>query len=211
MHAITCTLGLTPSWRLTEQTMLKTPHILIVDDQLSNLIATEQSLPTLQASIFKASSAEGALALLVRHEIDCILLDASMPQMDGFEFLKILQNDPVFKAIPVLMITGRVLSENSATLAYQLGAFDFLIKPVDYVQLTQKVHRLSHYSLRLRQFRHLETALNQMSTSITQPIKMWLEKLYHQQPLSNDDICTMKEALSMSLAIDEQWRAITHE
>jgi response regulator RpfG family c-di-GMP phosphodiesterase len=171
----------------------------------------EQCLASLKASIFKASSAEGALALLIRHEIDCILLDASMPHMDGFEFLKILQDDPAFKTIPVLMITGRVLSENSATLAYQSGAFDFLIKPVDYVQLTQKVHRLSQYSLRLRQFRSLEAQLNQVATHISQPIQTWLEKSEQHQPLSDDDICSMKKVLNISLMIDQQWRTITHE
>ena len=191
--------------------MSKTPNLLIVDDQLSNLIAIEQSLSSVSTSIFKASSAEGALALLIRHEIDCILLDASMPQMDGFEFLTILQNDPAFKNIPVLMITGRVFSENSKTLAYQRGAFDFLAKPVDYIQLTQKVRRLSYYSLKLRQFRQLESQLNQIRTHITQPMNGWIEKLDHQQSFSDKDILAMKEALHMSLTIDQQWREVTNE
>ena len=71
------------------------PNILIVDDRKENLVATEKVLRHLNASIFKAMSGNEALSLMLRHRFAVVLLDVQMPEMDGFETAKLMQEHEV--------------------------------------------------------------------------------------------------------------------
>ncbi|MCC7447561.1 MAG: response regulator [Anaerolineae bacterium] len=68
--------------------------------------------------------------------LSLILLDLSIPEMDGLVILKQIKNDPRTKAIPVIVLTASYL-ENDMNTSYRLGANGFLRKPVDLMQLTQ--------------------------------------------------------------------------
>jgi CheY-like chemotaxis protein len=67
------------------------PNILIVDDRKENLLATEKVLRSLNATIFKASSGNEALSLILRQRFAVVLLDVQMPEMDGFETAMLMQ------------------------------------------------------------------------------------------------------------------------
>ena len=67
------------------------PGILIVDDRKENLVATEKALKRLDAAIFKASSGNEALSLMLRHRFAVVLLDVRMPEMNGFETAMLMQ------------------------------------------------------------------------------------------------------------------------
>ena len=146
-------------------------NVLLVDDQLSSLMALEDILESLDANLVKAGSARQALRMMIEHSIDCILLDVSMPEMDGFEFLQTLQEAPAHKAIPVIMVTGKIFSENETLRAYRYGAVDFLLKPLDTAMVFSKVSFLVNQARRIKSIDAVATHLRSMQTNIIEPLQ----------------------------------------
>jgi len=146
-------------------------NVLLVDDQLSSLMALEDILESLDANLVKAGSARQALRMMIEHSIDCILLDVSMPEMDGFEFLQTLQKAPAHKAIPVIMVTGKIFSENETLRAYQYGAVDFLLKPLDTAMVFRKVSFFVNQARRIKSIDAITTHLRNMQTNVIGPLQ----------------------------------------
>lgn len=73
-----------------------------------------------------------------------ILLDLKMPLKDGFQVLAELKSDPRYKSIPVVVLTTSVNSDD-AKKALDLGANDFIVKPVKFSDFVQKVGQLGNY------------------------------------------------------------------
>jgi two-component system sensor histidine kinase/response regulator len=82
------------------------PNILIVDDRKENLLATEKVLTPLNACIFKASSGNEALALVLYHRFAVVLLDVQMPEMDGFETAMLMQERESMRGVPIIFVTA---------------------------------------------------------------------------------------------------------
>jgi CheY-like chemotaxis protein len=107
------------------------PSILIVDDRKENLLATEKVLRPLQANIFKASSGNEALSLLLRHRFAVVLLDVQMPEMDGFETAMLMQEHESMRGVPIIFVTAISKEEKYASQAAELGAVDYIFKPIN--------------------------------------------------------------------------------
>lgn len=73
-----------------------------------------------------------------------ILLDLKMPRMDGIEVLKEIKNDPVFKLIPVVMVTSS-REENDLLQSYKLGVNAYVVKPVDFNQFIDAIKQLGAF------------------------------------------------------------------
>jgi DNA-binding NtrC family response regulator len=114
------------------------PKILIVDDLPENLIALERILKQIDATIIKASSANEALALTLDHDFALILADINMPEMDGYEMIKILRSEENTKFIPVIFLTAAYTTEEDQFKGYEVGAVDFILKPLNDFILIQK-------------------------------------------------------------------------
>ena len=129
--------------------------ILIIDDENFNLDLLEFSLEDLEdINIIRALNAEIALEIITNQSIDLIILDISMPGMNGLEMLKILKHNQVTKFIPVIMVTAKN-EERHKALEY--GSEDFLAKPIDVIELKFKVNNL----LKLKKFNDLQQYFNQ--------------------------------------------------
>lgn len=115
------------------------PNILIVDDRKENLLATEKVLRTLHARLFKATSGNEALSLMIRHPFALVLLDVQMPEMDGFEVAMLMQEHEVMRHIPIIFATAISKEEKYATQAAELGAVDYIFKPINPEILKSKV------------------------------------------------------------------------
>ena len=102
-------------------------HILVVDDNATNLHIAENSLKP-EYKLTLLLSGEQALKFLSRNKPDLILLDISMPGMDGFETIKRIKENPDTANIPVVFLTAMSASE-SEVKGLQLGAADFIAKP----------------------------------------------------------------------------------
>ncbi|MDR3449129.1 MAG: response regulator [Alphaproteobacteria bacterium] len=115
------------------------PNILIVDDRKENLLATERVLRSLDAGIFKATSGNEALSLMLRHRFALVLLDVQMPEMNGFETAKLMQEHESMRRIPIIFVTAISKEEQYATQAAEIGAVDYIFKPINSDILRSKV------------------------------------------------------------------------
>ena len=116
-------------------------RILIVDDLAPNLRLLETKLSAYYYDVVTTLSGKKALALAVSETPDLILLDAMMPEMDGFEVCKALKNNPATWHIPVIMVTA--LEETRDRIrGLEAGADDFITKPIDDFNLMARVKSL---------------------------------------------------------------------
>ncbi len=115
------------------------PKILIVDDRKENLLATEKVLKSLDADIYKANSGNEALSLLLRHKFAVVLLDVQMPEMDGFETAMLMQEHESMEGVPIIFVTAISKEEKYASRAAEIGAVDYIFKPINPDILKSKV------------------------------------------------------------------------
>jgi signal transduction histidine kinase len=104
--------------------------ILVVDDNAGNLLAIEAALEGLGRHLVFAHSGDEALARLLEHDFALILLDVSMPGMDGFETATLIRGRERNRATPIIFITGVSRDDDAMLRGYDLGAFDYLVKPI---------------------------------------------------------------------------------
>jgi CheY-like chemotaxis protein len=116
---------------ITPEPATKSRGILIVDDcpedreRLGQLLS---SWTDVEFRIFAAETAEGALDLLDREDVDCLLLDYNLPDADGVELLRNLRGGPYDRNLGIIILTG-VGNELVAAEAFRRGADDYLPKP----------------------------------------------------------------------------------
>ena len=104
--------------------------ILVVDDNETNLIAIEAALAPVGRKLVLARSGVEALARLLEQDFALIILDVAMPGMDGFETARLVRSRARNRATPIIFITGMSWQDEEILKGYELGAFDFLIKPI---------------------------------------------------------------------------------
>ena len=114
--------------------MSEAPHrVLVVDDDAEFRFLHSTLLETFGYEVAVASDGLEALAL-VDGRIDLIVLDADMPNMNGFEVARLVRGDPLVADIPIVMVTGLV-GRDDRLRAFDLGINDFINKPVDPAEL----------------------------------------------------------------------------
>jgi CheY-like chemotaxis protein len=115
------------------------PTVLTVDDSvvMQELI---KRLLTPGYRVLTASSAVDALALMNREAIAALLLDVSMPEIDGLEFCRTVRKIPQFQQLPIIMVTARdrAFDKVQGRLA---GATEYLVKPFDEAQLRAMIEK----------------------------------------------------------------------
>ncbi len=115
------------------------PNILIVDDIEVNLILLETALRKEQAKIQKATSGVEALKLTENQEFALIILDVSMPGMNGFELAAAIRKQHLNALTPIIFISAILFDEFSVSQGYRSGAVDYLAKPYHHEVLLSKV------------------------------------------------------------------------
>jgi len=114
-------------------------NILIVDDTKANLISLEAILEGDNLNILTASNGNDALKILLKRKIDIVLLDVQMPGMNGFEVAELMRANNKTKDIPIIFITAINKEEEHIFKGYELGAVDYLYKPISNEILKSKV------------------------------------------------------------------------
>jgi class 3 adenylate cyclase/CheY-like chemotaxis protein len=121
------------------------PLILIVDDEETQQLFMRRVMEKEGYQVIEASQGQACLELCQQHSPDIILLDAMMPVMDGFECCLQLKSNPATQQIPVLMITA-LDDKKSVNRAFDVGATDYVTKPIHWAVLIQRVRRLIEQS-----------------------------------------------------------------
>ena len=136
--------------------------ILVVDDNLVSLKQINVQLAD-KYEVSLAKSGKLALQICEQERPDLILLDVEMPEMDGFETIGLLKNDPALNQIPVIFLTG---SADSVTeiKCLESGAMDFIVKPSNTEILHHRINL--HLEFAAYQF-HLESIVREMEDNIS--------------------------------------------
>src|SRR6185312_6486521 len=125
--------------RMSESREQPRASILIVDDVPANLMAMEAVLQPLGQRVVAARSGQEALRALLDEEFAVILLDVTMPGMDGFETAQVIRDRNKTRGVPIIFLTAMTGNEQFILRAYERGAVDYLIKPFDPDILRAKV------------------------------------------------------------------------
>lgn len=134
-------------------------NILLVDDDESSLLAIETVLGTLQQRLFKARSGRDALRLLLQHEFAAILLDVKMPEMDGFECARLIREREKSARTPIIFLTGIDEGGPPVFHAYEVGAVDYLVKPIEPAILRGKLQVFVELALKTREVKRVADEL----------------------------------------------------
>jgi len=105
-------------------------NILLVDDKPERLLSYEAVLAQLGETLVMAHSGEEALKRLMETEFAVILLDVSMPGMDGFETAELIHQHPRFENTPIIFVTGVHVGDLDRLQGYRLGAIDYVQVPL---------------------------------------------------------------------------------
>ena len=114
-------------------------NILMVDDHPGKLLTYEAILADLGENLIRAGSARQALEVLMKVDVAVVLMDVSMPELDGFELADMIRQHPRFKQTAIIFISGVHLSESDMIKGYRRGAVDYIPVPVVPEVLRAKV------------------------------------------------------------------------
>lgn len=115
--------------------------ILSVDDSKTVRLIVARALRPYDCVLCEAGNGEEGLAVAARERPDLVILDVTMPVMDGVTMLERMKQDEQLKAIPVLMLTAEAAKANRAYIT-QLGAQEYIVKPFREQQLIEKISAL---------------------------------------------------------------------
>jgi signal transduction histidine kinase len=113
--------------------------ILIVDDDRGTLMALQELLQCLGQNLVLANSGEEALRCVLKEDFAVILLDARMPGVDGFETAKLIRERQRSRHTPIIFVTGAYEDLGSMFRGYEVGAVDYIVKPVVPEVLKSKI------------------------------------------------------------------------
>ncbi|MBL3590774.1 MAG: response regulator [gamma proteobacterium endosymbiont of Lamellibrachia anaximandri] len=134
--------------------------LLIVDDHEHNLFTLRTLVERhMDVEIFEATSGQQALDIAVKVPgIDLIILDVQMPEMDGFQTASMLKIRKKTKDIPIIFLTAAFKTEEFQQKGYEVGAVDYLLKPIDDNQL---INKISTYFRLIEKERQMNRVLEQ--------------------------------------------------
>jgi signal transduction histidine kinase len=192
--------------------------ILLVDDEPKSLYALQQLLATLDQNLMVAQSGEEALRLALKNDFAVILLDVRMPGIDGFETARLIRSRERSRLTPIIFLTAAADEMTSMFRGYEVGAVDYLMKPVVpeilkskvavFVELHAKSERLRESEEKLRRLaahlisvreeerahiaREIHDELGQVLTGLKMEVT-WLAKRLKEAPLieKTDSMCKL--------------------
>jgi two-component system, NtrC family, sensor kinase len=136
-------------------------NILMVDDQPGKLLTYEAILGELGENLVKASSGREALDLLLKMDIAVVLMDVSMPELNGFELADMIRQHPRFQQIAIIFISAVHLTDLDRLKGYQRGAMDYISVPVVPELLRAKVSVFAELHRKARELELLNRELEQ--------------------------------------------------
>ncbi|CAM2807101.1 sensor histidine kinase [Rariglobus hedericola] len=167
---------------------------LIVDDLDPNLLALRALLQRDGLEILQARSGSEALELLLVHEVALAILDVQMPGMDGFELAELMRGTERTRRVPIIFLTAGAVDMQRRFRGYELGAVDFLFKPIEPHILQSKAGVFFELA---KQREHLQAAQLKLSHYAAN-----LEKIVEERTAQLQETVQELEAFSYSIAHD---------
>ena len=134
-------------------------NILMVDDQPAKLLSYEVILADLGENLIKATSASDALTILLKMDVAVVLMDVSMPDVDGFELADVIRQHPRFQKTAIIFISGVHLTDSDKIQGYRSGAVDYISVPVVPEVLRAKISIFAELHRKTRMLESLNREL----------------------------------------------------
>jgi len=166
-------------------------NILMVDDQPGKLLSYEAILSELGENLIKATSAKEALEKLLKTDVAVVLMDVSMPEIDGFELTEIIRQHPRFQKTAIIFISAVHLTDLDRLKGYQHGAVDYLSVPVVPEVLRAKVKVFAELHRKNQQLERLNTELEKRVAQRTEELEhkaLALQKLNSELAQKNQEL-----------------------
>ena len=146
-------------------------NILMVDDQPAKLLSYEVILSDLNENLIKASSGTEALDILLKNDIAVVLMDVSMPDLDGFELADMIRQHPRFQKTAIIFISGVHLTDTDKINGYRRGAVDYISVPVIPEVLRAKVSVFADLHRKTRMLERINSELERRVEERTQELR----------------------------------------
>ena len=147
-------------------------NILMVDDQPGKLLSYEAILSELNENLIKVTSAKEALEKLLKADVAVVLMDVSMPEIDGFELAEIIRQHPRFQKTAIIFVSAVHLTDLDRLKGYQAGAVDYLSVPIVPEVLRAKVRVFAELHRKSLQLARLNSELEQRVVDRTQELEL---------------------------------------
>ncbi|SRR5579871_4153 len=145
-------------------------NILMVDDQPAKLLSYEVMLGGLGENLIKVTSAKQALETLLNTDVAVVLMDVSMPELDGFQLAAMIRQHPRFQRTAIIFVSAVHLTDVDQLKGYEHGAVDYISVPVVPELLRAKVRVFAELYRKTRQLETLNRELEQRVTERTEEI-----------------------------------------
>jgi PAS domain S-box-containing protein len=152
-------------------------NILMVDDQPGKLLSYEVMLGGLGENLIKAASAKEALEVLLKNDIAVVLMDVSMPELDGFQLAAMIRQHPRFQRTAIIFVSAVHLTDLDQLKGYEHGAVDYISVPVVPELLRAKVRVFADLHRKTRQLEILNRELEQRVLERTEELARKAELL----------------------------------
>ncbi|HEY7887996.1 MAG TPA: response regulator [Steroidobacteraceae bacterium] len=174
--------------------------ILLVDDQAQRLVAYRAILADLQLDLVCARSGREALEHLMDREFAVVLLDVSMPDMDGFEAAKLIHEHPRFERTPIIFVTGVHLDDLDRLKGYSLGAVDYVSVPIVPEILRSKVSVLVELYIKRKELQEANLRLSEANIALQEEKTRELEMFNESLQRANTELEAANRSLQSEIA-----------
>jgi signal transduction histidine kinase len=178
------------------------PNVLLVDDVDANLIALEAALSSLRCRLVYARSGSEALGHVLREDFALILMDVRMPDMDGYETARLVRARRKSQHTPIIFLTAHDYDSLGIKRAYDLGAVDFLPKPLDVDVLRAKAQAfiaLHQRTLEVAELRAEHALLAERARQESEALRNDMERLAESDRQKTELLATLAHALRSPL------------
>jgi PAS domain S-box-containing protein len=156
-------------------------NVLLVDDQPAKLLTYESILGDLGENLLKAHSAREALSLLLERDIAIVVMDVSMPDIDGFELAALIRQHPRCERTAIIFVSAVHVSDLDRLKGYETGALDYLPVPIVPQMLRAKIRVLADLHRKTRQLARLNEELERRVEQRTEALARSAERLRHSE------------------------------
>lgn len=134
-------------------------NLLLVDDQRENLVALESLLTFPEYKLTSVRSARDAMIALLKTEFALIVLDVEMPEMNGIELARVIKERQKTRDVPIIFLSAHHDAENDILSGYDVGAVDYVTKPLNAAILRSKVAVFAELYRKNRELKIANSAL----------------------------------------------------